>query len=597
MVKDATAGKGRKCIGVAALLLFVLLPSAKAQQWGCGVKVKQSDQKAFLEALAHYDSRNFRQSAVIMRKVASRNPKAAEPQFWLGMASVHDRFNTAGIRRYFTKCIELCPTYPNALAHYYMGVILYTDNRYDEAVAELNKYFQLANGSDDREVTAAYEEASNYLYWSQFLAEATLNMAPFDPWTVQGVSSQHDESLPYFSVDGKECFYLRRLPVKQGHTFYARELEEKRWRLCYSKLVDTTFSKGIELGAPFNSGNPEGGVSVTADGSELYYSVIVNKNGYANSDIYKVRRDKDGRWGKSEQLGGHINGDRTWESQPSVSADGKTLFFASNRQGGHGGIDIWRCRRLPNGDWSRPENLGSNINTAGNEKMPFIAADGYTLYFLSDGWQGFGGYDIYFANLADPYGNRPTNLGLPVNTESDEVSFGVMADGTKAYFAGRTSDSRSVDILTFDLYPAARPAPMRLCRLTMVAPDRQRDTLFMMSTTKAAALTLALEGCLPAIVYGRARDIDGRFVPLADSLSPLPVSFLAGSRLDDASEVVVDALAEWMIEHPRINIAIECKRGTEARAVVERLVKRGLRRERIAYRGGTDIPHPQIRLQ
>lgn len=569
---------------------------AAQQEWGCGVKVKQSDQKMFREALAHYNSHNFRQSAVLMRKVAARNPKAAEPQFWLGMASVHDRFNTAGIRKYFTKCIELCPSYPNALAHYYMGVVLYTDKRYDDAVQELNKYFQLANGSSDKEVTAAYEEASNYLYWSQFLAEAMLNMAPFEPWRVDGVSSQHDEALPYLSHDGREFFYLRRLPVNQGHTYYARELEEKRWRLCYSKLVDTSFSKGVELGAPFNSGNPEGGVSMTADGSELYYSVIENKNGYANSDIFKVVR-RGGKWGKSERLGPHINNDRTWESQPSVSADGKYLYFASNRKGGHGGIDIWRCHRLAGGDWSRPENLGATVNTAGSEKMPFIAADGHTLYFLSDGWQGFGGYDVYFANMDDPYGNRPTNLGLPVNTEEDEVSFGVTADGSKAYFAGRASDSRSTDILMFDLYPAARPDAMRLCRVTVDAPQGGGDTLVMLPEGRPSVMVVECGGQLPRIIQGRARDIDGKTIAPVDSVAPLPVSFLTGSRLDDASEAVADALADWMIAHPAVNIEIRCKRGTEAKAVADRLAKRGLRRERIAYRGGTDISHPEIRLQ
>ena len=559
----------------------------------CGVKVKQADQSKYHEALAHYNSHNYRQSAALLRKVAAKNPKAAEPQFWLGMNAVADGFNATGIRKYFTKCIELCPNYPNALAHFYMGMILYTDARYDDAVAELNRYFEMANGNDDKMVSAVYEEASNYLYWSQFLADAMLNMAPFDPQVVNGVSSAENEALPFLSVDGQTMYYLREMPVNREQTFYHRELEQKQWRLCMSKRQDSTFSKGVELPPPFNSGDPEGSVSVTADGKELYYSVIHRANGYANSDIFRVRR-KGGKWGSPENCGPQVNGERTWESQPSVSPDGQTLYFASNRKGGQGGTDIWRCRRLKNGDWSRAENLGSNVNTVGNERFPFIAADGHTLYFLSDGWQGFGGYDLYLADLRDTYGNRPTNLGLPINTEGDEISFGVTADGRQGYFAGRVGSSRSADILMFDLYPAARPETMRMCSMKVTSPQGVRDTVMVLSGQYANVVVVDGEGMLPAIVCRKAQQMPAA-VALNDSLMPLAVTFLTGSRLSPEGEQVTDALAAWLVQHPRIHVAVECPKYTEAKMVYDRLKSKGLRSERLTFRGGTDITQPQIR--
>ena len=578
---------------VMMLLLFITaVATADAQ---CGVKVAAADHKAYHEAIAFYEGHDYRQAAQKMRRVASRNPKAADPQFWLGMTAVKDGFNATAVRRYFTRCIELCPTYPNALAHYYMGVILYTDERYDDAVGELNIYFDLANGSTDKAVGAVYEEASNYLYWSQFLAEATLNMAPFDPQPLRGVSSKHDEMLPFITLDGKEVYYLRLVPEQQAPTIYHRDIERKQWQLCCSRWRDTVYDGGSPLPAPFNSGAPEGGVSITADGTELYYSVIHTVNGYANSDIYRVCR-KEGRWQTPEALGQQVNGDRTWESQPSVSADGSTLVFASNRKGGQGGIDLWRCHRLPNGDWSRAENLGQAVNTAGNEKAPFLAADGRTLYFLSDGWQGFGGYDIYFTNLADPYGNRPTNLGLPINTESDEVSFGVTADGRRAYFGGRTEASRSADILMFDLYPAARPEPMAMQRVRIVSPRGSSDTLLVLSEQYATVVTLGDSLSLPYIRCGKARAFAGLTAVVNDSLMPLSVEYLPGSRLSTAGEQVVDALAAWLVQHPRVRLAVECARSTDARAVAERLRSKGIRPDRISYRGGTDVEHPQIRL-
>lgn len=568
------------------LMLLLCLSLGAAGQDG-GVKVKAGDEAAYRKALAEFDSRHYREAAQQMRHVAARNPKAADPQFWLGMTAVKDGFNVTAIRRYFGRCIELNPDYPHPLAHYYMGLIHYTDEHYDDAVAELDKYFALANGSDDKAVNAVYEEASNYLYWSRFLAEAVLNMAPFDPHRVEGVSSKHNEMLPFLSADGQTFYYLREVPTSTGRTFYARELEQKQWRLHFSKrLNDTAFSRGAELPPPFNSGDPEGGVSLTADGTELYYSIIRNNGGYANSDIYCVRR-VDGQWQQPENCGPQVNGDHSWESQPSISADGQTLIFASNRKGGHGGIDLWRCRRLKNGDWGRAENLGDNINTMGNEKAPFLAADGQTLYFLSDGWQGFGGYDVYFSNLSDPYGNRPTNLGLPINSEDNELSFSVTPDGHQAYFSGRLADSRSSDILVFDLYPAARPEPMRLCGMKMDTPHGVRDTLLMLSEQYTNVVVFDVEGLLPAIRCGKARELDRKQVALADSVA----------LLDLKEPMVVDALAAWLIEHPRVHIALECPKAEEARAVYDRLKAKGLRAERFTCRGGTDIPHPQIRLQ
>ena len=560
---------------VVLLFTFHLSPLTLQAQ-----DVKPADLKAYKEALEKFERRNYREAAQQMRRVAGHNPRSADAQFWLGMMAVKDGFNATAIRRYFTKCIELNPDYPDALAHYYMGVIHYTDDRFDDAVAELNRYFQAANDNNNATWNAVYEEASNYLYWSQFLAEAMLNMAPFDPRPVVGVSSRQNEMLPYLSPDGKTFYYLREVPASRERTFYSRELEQKQWLLYSSKRMnDTAFSKGVALPPPFNSGDPEGSVSLTADGSELYYSIIRTSGGYANSDIYCAKWSvASGQW-IVENCGPQVNGDRTWESQPTISADGRTLIFATNRKGGMGGIDLWRCHRLKNGDWSRAENLGSNINTAGNEKAPFLAADGRTLYFLSDGWQGFGGYDIYFADLADTYGNRPTNLGLPINSEGDELSFGVTADGRSAYFGARTEGAPSSDILMFDLYPAACPESMRLCRLHTAL----RDTVLMLSEQEPTAVLF--DGPLPTILCGRARELDGKRVTLADSVS----------AMDLANTQVLDALAAWLIEHPRVHVSLECPKLADAQTALTRLREKGLRPDRLTAHGGTDIKHPRIR--
>ena len=600
------SGPGRSAAPL--LLMLLLLPAAVPALWGqgCGFPLSASDQRTYNNALEHYGQRRFKQAAQQMRKVAARNPSVAAPQFWLGMISASDGFNVAGIRRYFSRCIGLCPDYPAALAHYYMGLVHYTDARYDSAVAELDKYFLLVNTPPQsspadpsglaagKAATAVYQEASNYLHWSRFLAEAELNTVPFEPHRLKGVSSSYDEALPYITLDGSECFFLRRQPVSRPRTYYARELDEPRWQLCRSAWADSQFTSGAPLPAPFNGGSPEGSVSLTADGSELYYSVITPAGSYANSDIYRVCRH-GGRWGEAERLGCQINSPQSWESQPFVSPDGQHLYFASNRKGGYGGIDIWCSHRLPNGDWSRPSNLGPAVNTPGNDKAPFLAADGQTLYFLSDGWQGFGGYDIYLANLADRFANRPTNLGLPINTEADAVSFGVSTDGRRAYFAGRTDSSRSTDILVFDLYPAARPEPMRLHRIKMAVADTLRDTVVLLSLRRPSTVVLWAEGMLPCILLSRPNASLPTRVELSDSVAVLPIPPAVDGSLTPEAELVVDALGRWMSAHSCVCWTLEyADRGT-MQAVCERLK---LSHGDVGSRISTVVPRlsrPQIR--
>ena len=606
----------RLSIVVLALAVCLLIPAYG--QEGCNVAVSQADAKSYAEALRLYEAHSYKEAAQKMRRVASRNPQSADPQYWLGMMAVKDGYNATAIRRYFSRCISLCPSYPEGLAHYYMGVIHYTDEHYEEAVDEFNQYFARANDASDRSLLAVYEEASNYLHWSQFLMEASLNTAPFDPHKVEAASSKHPEAMPYFTLDGREVYFLRQLPAKREVTVYSQEFEVKQWKL-YSSRLDTMAARGKELPAPFNQGDQEGSVTLTADGSVLYYSKIKGGRGYANSDLYRVRHEA-GTWQSPEPLGALINGERSWEAQPSVSPDGSTLYFASNREGGYGGIDIWRCRRLKNGDWSRPENLGSAINSAGNEKFPFIAADGYTLYFLSDGWQGFGGYDVYMANLNDPFANRPTNLGLPINSEGDEGPLGVTPDGKRAYYAGRLDGSASTDVLIFDLYPAAQPEPMCWAAITVKTPTSQEadvvlsltrqgaptavyvahsdvPTAMMLSMREDNLVVATANGMLPEVMVVTATDAArGKRLPKEVQLKPMQV----GTRIPiprQATRLWLEGWKQYLIDNPRVHLQIEYPHKADAKEVYDYFVGSGLRAERFVYRGGTDVETPQFIVQ
>jgi outer membrane protein OmpA-like peptidoglycan-associated protein len=221
---------------------------------------------------------------------------------------------------------------------------------------------------------------------------------------------------------------------------------------------------------PFNMQGNEGGATVTARNDELFYTTCsnININGvaYNNCDIYYSRLIWD-QWTPLVRL--DFNRDDSWESQPSVSADGKTLYFASDRPGGYGGTDIWVVYKDENNNWGKPQNLGPAINTPGNEKTPFIHTDSQTLYFSSanrydendslfPGHRGLGGYDIFFSRFTNDKWSKPKNIGYPINSEADDLSFFVSTDGTTGYFSSnKIGSSGKYNLYAFDLYQDARP--------------------------------------------------------------------------------------------------------------------------------------------
>ena len=122
--------------------------------------------------------------------------------------------------------------------------------------------------------------------------------------------------------------------------------------------------------------------------------------------------------------------------EPSFSIDGRTLYFSSNRPGGKGGRDIWKTTLGNDGRWSKAENMGDSINTAMDEVSPFIHYDDQTMYFSSNGHVGMGGFDIYYTRkTSDSTWSSPTNIGYPINTDSDELNLVVGAGGKMAIFS------------------------------------------------------------------------------------------------------------------------------------------------------------------
>ncbi len=290
----------------------------------------------------------------------------------------------------------------------------------------------------------------------EFALEAMKNPVLFNPVSVgPGINTIDDEYWPSITADGQTLMFTRQINLKNNPGFHDVVQED----FYVSHLVNNVWQLAYNAGAPLNSMENEGAQTLSSDGSYMYFTGCNRAGGMGSCDIY-FSSFKNGKWTQPVNVGPPINS-KHWESQPSISADGKTLFFSSNRPGGFGGKDLWMSKLGDDNKWGEPRNLGSNINTEGDEMSPFIHFDGKTLYFASDGREGMGGFDLYMTKrINDSTWTNPVNLGYPINTFNDEMGLIIESGGQKAYYSSTKEISQGKDIYSFDLYEAVRPDPV-----------------------------------------------------------------------------------------------------------------------------------------
>ncbi|GHV72335.1 cell envelope biogenesis protein OmpA [Bacteroidia bacterium] len=426
------------------------------------MEINKKSQKEFDKAVALYQDHKFDAAYVILKSLLKNEPNYPDALFLSGIINFkHPQgIRMALAKTYFTQLIEVCPDY-DMYAYFHLGEIAYSEEEWDKAVSYLKTFLE---DEDKIKRERDREKAKELLDWSAFLGTILSDTVPYDPHIVKDISTpDNDEYLAIISSDDEYVFFTRNERYKNPIYYGGKEITEREF-FCYSeRLDDSTFSEGYHLPEPFNTHPNEGGPCLSATNTQLLYTICKRDvSGYLNCDIYTSQKDANGEWEAIRPVSALINGDKTWESQPSLSANGKVLYFASDRPGGIGGIDIWYSLLDNNKQWGAPKNLGRPINTRGNEKSPFIHPDGRTLYFASNGLLGVGGYDMFMCKTTTTgdaiKASRPKNLGYPINTEGDESGFFISMDGQYGYFASnKIENTGRWNLYRFKLYDSIKP--------------------------------------------------------------------------------------------------------------------------------------------
>ncbi|HET8962357.1 MAG TPA: OmpA family protein, partial [Chitinophagales bacterium] len=310
----------------------------------------------------------------------------------------------------------------------------------------------------------------------EFAKDAVQHPVEFKPINLgSNVNSEHSEYFPSISADNSVMIFTRNIQEEVklesgGTTIHLNE------DFFITENINGIWSAAINMGKPVNSKLNEGAQNISADGKWLFYTLCNSPEGFGSCDIYYSLKIGDD-WTYPENAGRNINSGN-WDSQPSVSADGKYLFYTSNRPGGLGGADIYISKMDEDGYWEKPVNAGSKINTPEDDKSPFIHPDGITLYFSSSGHPGMGGSDLFFIKK-DENGEwqTPVNLGYPINTSGDETTLNLSADGNTAYFASDRFDALGLlDLYSFDVPTPMRPEPVTYVK-AIVKDARTKKTL------------------------------------------------------------------------------------------------------------------------
>jgi tetratricopeptide (TPR) repeat protein len=333
--------------------------------------------------------------------------------------------------------------------HLILGKMYLSDEKIEDALTAFNFYKNAAKSKD-----AGYEDVDVLIAHcnnAKNLMATPINVKINNLGTA--INSKYDDQTPCISADGKKLVFNSRRPETtdsptdiEGDGKYFQDIFISNWDTVNKKWLPAE-----DVPGNINTPAHDACTSISPDGKQIFiYKNDLSDNESRGGDIF-VSKVVNNKWKSPEALGKPIN-TSYWEGGACVSPDGKTLYFISERKGGYGRADIWKVERISRNEWGKPVNLGPEINSEYDEVGAFLAPDGKTLFFSSNGKGSMGSYDIFKTSLENGKWTKPVNVGYPINTVYKDGPLVISADAQTAYFASeRKGGLGESDIYSADL--------------------------------------------------------------------------------------------------------------------------------------------------
>ncbi len=276
----------------------------------------------------------------------------------------------------------------------------------------------------------------------------------------RNVNSRYGDYAPSFTTDMKQMIFTSRRPDTKGggtdvlgdHKYY-EDIYYTTW-----DAENNEWALAEPIQGKINTEFHDASLSISPDGTFIY--IYYNIYGATKSgDIYVSKLSSSGKWSKPKPMEKTINSSY-WESSASVTADGNTMYFVSERSGGQGSADIYEVKKISKREWGEPVNLGAVVNTPEDENTVYVHPSGKVLFFSSKGHNSMGGYDVFKSEKINGKWSKPVNLGYPINTVDDDLHFVVSTDAKTGYYSAfKSTGLGERDIYTVDLsnYPVLSP--------------------------------------------------------------------------------------------------------------------------------------------
>ncbi|MFM2268815.1 MAG: hypothetical protein RL757_2256 [Bacteroidota bacterium] len=433
-------------------LFFFLMPFLVFSQKAVTMKTAPEKLQAiYKEGIKH----NFAGQTQAALKKFTEAVKV-EPKFvdgWIQWASTQELLgNLKDGEVGYQQAARLAPDY-EPLVWFRLAENQFAQKKYTKASDNYKKYLGY-----EKTPKTLRDKANKAMLDCDFIPNALANPVPFNPKFLEGGvnTKTAGEYLPSLSADGETLVFTRY--QNRNEDLYLSRFDSAK--NAWGKAIPLDNINTVEYN--------EGAQSISPDGRFILLTMCNNPQGLGACDLYYSTRKADGNYTAPKNFGTSVN-TKFWESQPSMTADNRTMYFASERTDAKNS-DIYVTHLQANGTWSAPESAGDSINTPYEEQTPYIHPDGQTLYFMSHGHGGMGEGDLFVSRI-QPNGKwgKPMNLGYPINTKGEEATVTVSLDGKTAYFArASVVGSNNHDLYSFDLYEAARPQPVTYVKAVVV---------------------------------------------------------------------------------------------------------------------------------